>query len=142
MRKNDFILGFILITICGVFYFMISQLPEEGIIYPIFVTTILLGLTILHLLITYFKTEDVESEEFKNIEKKQLLFVVGASGIYLFLINILGYLVSTVIFIATTLFGLKVDKKTSAFVSFGFAAFVYILFKTLLNVPLPKGLII
>ncbi|HLS52821.1 MAG TPA: hypothetical protein VK031_02540, partial [Tissierellaceae bacterium] len=77
MRKNDFILGFILITICGVFYFMISQLPEEGIIYPIFVTTILLGLTILHLLITYFKTEDVESEEFKNIEKKQLLFVVG-----------------------------------------------------------------
>lgn len=142
MKKIDLLLGLILVAICGMFYFMISKLPSKATLYPIFVTSLLLFLTIIHLIITYNKKDDKESTAFKDIELKQLLFVLGASGLYVAMINIIGYITSTVIYILATLLGLKVSKKSSIIISVGFAAFIYVLFKVLLRVPLPKGFII
>lgn len=142
MKKLDLILGLILIAICGVFYFMISKLPSSATLYPIFVTTLLLVLTLIHIFITSFKKEDEECTAFKDLELKQLLFVLGTSGLYIVLINIAGYITSTFIYVLTVLFGLKVSKKSSILISIGFSAFIYVLFKTLLRVPLPRGFII
>lgn len=142
MRKVDLLLGFILLAICGVFYFMISRLPEKAILYPIFVTSLLLFLTIIHLLITYFKKSDEESTAFKDLEIKQLFFVLGLSGLYVAMINIVGYITSTLLYVLATLFGLKVKKSVSVAISIGFAIFIYVLFKILLRVPLPKGFLI
>ncbi|NLV89355.1 MAG: tripartite tricarboxylate transporter TctB family protein [Tissierellia bacterium] len=142
MKKVDMLLGFILLAICGFFYFMISRLPEKAILYPIFVTTVLLILTLIHLITTYLKKEDEESNAFKGLEIKQLLFVIATSGLYVVLINIAGYVTSTVLYVLSTLFGLKVSKKASALISIGFSICIYVLFKILLKVPLPKGFII
>lgn len=142
MRKVDLILGFVLIAICGVFYFMISHLPSKATLYPIFVTTLLLVLTLIHIVITYFKKDDSESNVFKGLELKQLLFVLGASGLYVAIINIIGYLISTIIYIIAVYFGLNVKKKNSVLISVGFSIVVYVLFKVILKVPLPRGFII
>lgn len=142
MRKLDLILGFILVAICGVFYFMISRLPSKATLYPLFVTTILLILTLIHIAITYFKKADSEANVFKDLELKQLLFVLGASGLYVGLINIIGYVISTIIYIVAVLFGLNVKKSNSVFISVGFSIIVYVVFKILLKVPLPRGFII
>lgn len=142
MRKMDLILGVIMIAISGTFYFMISKLPKNATLYPIFVTTLLLFLTLIHLFLTYRKKDDNESNVFKDLELKQLLFVLGTSGLYVFMINIAGYITSTFIYVLGVLFGLKVNKKVSLLVSIGFSAFIYILFKILLRVPLPRGFII
>lgn len=142
MRKLDLILGFILVAICGVFYFMISRLPSKATLYPLFVTTILLLLTLIHIAITYFKKTDSEANVFKDLELKQLLFVLGASGLYVGLINIIGYVISTIIYIVAVLFGLNVKKSNSVFISVGFSIIVYVVFKILLKVPLPRGFII
>lgn len=142
MKRLDLLLGLILVAICGVFYFMISRLPSKATLYPIFVTTLLLFLTIIHLIITYNKKDNAESTVFKDIELKQLLFVLGASGLYVAMINIIGYITSTIIYILALLLGLKVRKETSVVISIVFAGLIYILFKVLLRVPLPRGFII
>lgn len=142
MRKLNLILSIVLIAISGLVYLMISQLPREASLYPIFVTTLFLLLSIILLFKTYFKKEDEETTVFKSIELKQIVFVLIASGLYIALINIIGYVVSTALYVLSILIGLKLDKKKSIFISFGFCIFVYVLFKVLLKVPLPRGIII
>lgn len=142
MKKQDTILGVILLAICGFFYFMISRLPEKATLYPIFVTTVLLVLTIIHLAITLTKKTDEESKAFKGLEIKQLSFVLATCGLYVVLINVIGYVTSTVLYVLASLIGLKVSKKASALISVGFAICVYVLFKVFLHVPLPKGFLI
>lgn len=142
MRKLDLLLGGILIGIALGFYFLISKLPANATLYPIFVTTLLLLLSLIHVFLTYRKKDDEESKIFKDLELGQLLFVIGSSGLYIFMTSILGYISSTFIYVIGVLFGLKVDKKASLLISIGFSAFIYILFKVLLRVPLPKGFMI
>lgn len=142
MRKLDLILGYILLAICFAFYFMISKLPDKATLYPLFVTSILLFLTLIHLIVTYRNKSREESNAFKGLYLKQLFFVLGISGLYIAMINILGYVVSTVLYILISLIVLKTEKVKSIMLSAGTAAFIFILFKILLRVPLPKGFLI
>lgn len=142
MKKVDLILGYLLVAISGFFFFMISKLPEKAILYPIFVTSILLFLSIIHLIITYSKKSDEEATEFKNLEIKQLLFITVLSGLYVALIKVTGYVTSTLLYVLISLLGLKINKKSAIIISIGFVILIYILFKIVLRVPLPKGFII
>ena len=78
----------------------------------------------------------------KSGKWKQLGFVLITSGIYVVLINILGYISSTFIYVLVVLIGLKTSRKLSVLVSIGFVVVMYFLFKEALNVPLPKGFLI
>lgn len=142
MKKMDLILGYILVAVSIVFFYMTSQLPSDARIYPMFVIGLLLLLSIIHLIITYRKKDDEKSTMFDGLVLNQLLFVVGVSGLYVVAISIVGYITSTIAYVTSILFGLKVNKKTSLLISLGTALFIYITFKVLLRVPLPKGLII
>lgn len=142
MKKMDLILGYILVAVSILFFYMTSQLPSDARIYPMFVIGLLLLLSIIHLIITYRKKDDEKSTMFDGLVLNQLLFVVGVSGLYVAAISIVGYITSTIAYVTSILFGLKVNKKTSLLISFGTALFIYITFKVLLRVPLPKGFII
>lgn len=142
MRKINLILSIVMLIVSGFFYIMITQLPSEASLYPIFVTTILLVLSLILLIKTYYQKEDEETTTFKNIKVKQLLFILIINGIYIFLINVIGYVISTVLYVLAALIGLKVDRKKSVLISCGVCLFVYVLFKVLLKVPLPEGFII
>lgn len=142
MKKKNLVLSLILIGICIIFYLMTFQLPSNTRLYPLFTATLLLILSLILLITDYFKrtVEDVGNTEEINI--KQLLFVIGSSGLYVVLISIIGYVTSTLAYLLVVLFGLDVDKGKGSIVGIGFTAFIYILFKVVLNVPLPTGLII
>lgn len=142
MKKMDFILGYILLAVVAFFYVLIFQLPPAAKIYPIFVNSLLLFLTLIHMLVTLRSTDSGEATGFENLEIRQLLLVLLASGLYVGLIKIIGYLVSTFIYVLSLLMGLKVNKKVSFLVSLGFSLIVYVLFKRFLRVPLPKGFLI
>lgn len=142
MRKVNLILSATLIVASGLIYYMISQLPREAVLYPIFVTTLFLILSMVLLYKSYFDKEKEEESSFKNLEFKQLLFVLISSGLYIVLINIMGYIFATFVYVLITLFGLKIKKINSLIISIGFCLFVYVVFKVFLNVPLPKGIII
>jgi len=142
MRRLDLILSLVLLGVVGVFYFLTFQLPENAMIYPLFVISLLLILTLIQLFGAYFRKTDEEANMFKNIKWKQFFFVLVTCGIYVVLINILGYITSTFIYVLATLYGLKTGKKLSILVSVGFVIIMYFLFNEALNVPLPKGFLI
>jgi hypothetical protein len=142
MRRLELILGIVMIAVAGFFYYLTVQLPEKAMIYPLFVISLLLVLSLIQLLIAYFKKSAEESTAFKDIKWKQLIFVLLTSGVYVVLINIAGYITSTFIYVLTILLGLNTGRKISIAVSVGFVIALYLLFKMGLNVPLPKGILI
>lgn len=142
MRRLDLILSLVLLAVVGVFYYLTFQLQHNAMIYPLFVITLLFILTLIQLFTAYFRKTDEESKAFKDIKWKQLGFVLITSGIYVVLINILGYISSTFIYVLVVLIGLKTSRKLSVLVSIGFVVVMYFLFKEALNVPLPKGFLI
>lgn len=142
MKKLDLTLGYILLAICGFFLIMTIQLPPDARIYPMFIIFLLAGLTILHLFLTYRKNSQEESKVFDNIVYPQLIFVTVASAIYVAIMGIVGYIVSTVIYVAAILIGLKENRVASIIISVVFTLIVYGLFRKILNVPLPKGFLI
>lgn len=142
MRKANLMLSGALIVFSGFVYYMISKLPKEAALYPLFVTSLFFILSIMLLYKSYVDKDNKEESSFKNLEFKQLLFVLISSGLYVALINVLGYILATFAYVLVTLFGLRIKKINSLLISLGFCLFVYVVFKIFLNVPLPKGIII
>lgn len=142
-KKKNLVLGLLLILICLIFYLMIFQLRSDVRLYPLFTTTILLAFSIGLLVQNHFsKVEEEEEEDKEEVDIKQLLFVIVTSGVYVALMNIVGYVVSTLVYLLVMLFGLKLEKKKAILIGVGFTIFIYVLFKVALKVPLPKGFII
>lgn len=142
MRRLELVLGIVMIGVAGFFYYLTFQLPEKAMIYPLFVITLLLVLSLIQLITAYFRKSAEESTAFKDIKWKQLIFVLITSGVYVVLINIVGYITSTFMYVLTILLGLNTGKRLSIAVSVGFVIALYLLFRMALNVPLPKGFLI
>lgn len=142
MKKADIKLGFVILGISIVYYFMTSQIPEKAAFYPKFVAILLALLSIVFLIKTAMTNYKSSNESmFKGMQVKQYFFVIAVAFVYVSLINILGYFTSTFIFVTICLLGLKAKKLYAFLTAAGFCAFIFIAFKILLRVPLPKGFI-
>ncbi|SHJ53168.1 tripartite tricarboxylate transporter TctB family protein [Paramaledivibacter caminithermalis] len=142
MKKADIKLGFTTMGIAITYYLLTSQIPEKAAFYPKFVAILLSILSLIFLVKTAMtKYEDNGRNLFEDMKVKQYFFVISVSFVYVSLINILGYFVSTFIFIIICLLGLKTKKLYAFLTTIGFCIFVFIIFKILLRVPLPKGFI-
>lgn len=71
------------------------------------------------------------------------MFSLGASIVYVFSVNIIGFLLSTPIYLVSLMLLLGVEnKKHIAIATIVSVALIYIGFKVLLNVPVPQGIIL
>lgn len=120
--------------------------PLEPKIFPIMlgIALTILGLALLiEELIKNSKNKDTNKETIKlnfgNNGKKIAITVVNAI-IYALLFNILGYILSTIIFLEVELliFGGLKSWKISTIVSVLFSVIAFLIFNTLLGVYLPK----
>ena len=120
--------------------------PMEPKIFPIMLGIVLtiLGLALLiEELIKNSKNKDANKETIKlsfgNNGKKIAITVINAI-IYALLFNILGYILSTIIFLEIELliFGGLKSWKISTIVSVIFSIIAFLIFNTLLGLYLPK----
>ena len=120
--------------------------PMEPKIFPIMLGIVLtiLGLALLiEELIKNSKNKDANKETIKlsfgNNGKKIAITVINAI-IYALLFNILGYILSTIIFLEVELliFGGLKSWKVSTIVSVLFSVIAFLIFNTLLGLYLPK----
>ena len=120
--------------------------PMEPKIFPIMLGIVLtiLGLALLiEELIKNSKNKDANKETIKlsfgNNGKKIAITVINAI-IYALLFNILGYILSTIIFLEIELliFGGLKSWKVSTIVSVIFSIIAFLIFNTLLGLYLPK----
>lgn len=145
MKKYDKILTIALLLL-EVFYFvLIKQLPEKAARYPYFVLGLLFFLTMILAINAFFikaKTEEEDSEKFKDVKIGQFLFIIFASVAYIIFIEIIGFFTTTFIYLLVVMLGLKNSIKWSIITSILFPIFIYFVFVTFLRVPVPKGILI
>lgn len=144
MRKYDRFLTIGLFVLEAFYFFLIKQLPPKAARYPEFVLSLMLFLTILLAINTFIiKPKNVEEEDkFKGNLFKQFFFVIAISVVYVILIDIVGFFVSTAIYLFVTMVALKSNVKWSIVVSILFPIFLYLVFVSFLKVPVPRGFLI
>lgn len=143
MKKPNYISGLIVIIIAGFFYSLTFDFPklDNQIIGAEFmprVYCILLLILGCLLLIQGFRNKKEENDEENTL--KYSLGSMLAVLIYLIIIPIIGFYISTILLVFSLLVFSKVRNKIILIViPIGTSLFIFIFFQMLLNVSIPLG---
>ena len=147
MRKYDKFLTIGLFILEAFYFILIKQLPAKAARYPYFVLGLMVFLTLLLAINTFIIKpknieEDKEEDKFKGNLYGQFFFVIVLSAVYVVLIDIIGFFVTTAIYLFVTMVILKSNIKWSIVVSIVFSIFLYLVFVSFLKVPVPRGFLL
>ena len=147
MRKYDKFLTIGLFILEAFYFLLIKQLPPKAARYPYFVLGLMVFLTLLLAINTFIikpknAEEDKEEDQFKGNLYGQFFLIMALSAIYVILIDIIGFFVTTAIYLFVTMVTLKSSIKWSIVVSILFPVFLYLIFVSFLKVPVPKGVLL
>lgn len=141
-NKNKEIISIIVIYI--VMFLFLTQsfgFKKDAGLFPRILS---IGILILNTiqLIKVMTGKILERKRRDEIEPKKLLIILSASIVYILALQILGFLISSLIYLAVSMYFLRVkNKKLLLLVSIATVVIIYISFGTLLNVPIPKGIL-
>lgn len=148
MRKltNDMYIAFILIIISGVVLWETSGLNKMSAVFPRTIGYILLVLSIIYMITSIMKP--TYEKAFEGIDRKKVAVMSLGILLYAVLIWIFGFLIASLCYIFSFVWylqgDLSVPKKRlmrAVVASIGVTIVFFIIFKFLLNVPLPLGLL-
>ena len=147
MRKYDKFLTIGLFILEAFYFVLIKQLPPKAARYPYFVLGLMVFLTLLLAINTFIikpknAEEDKEEDQFKGNLYGQFFLIMALSAIYVILIDIIGFFVTTAIYLFVTMVVLKSNIKWSIVVSIVFPIFLYLVFVSFLKVPVPRGFLL
>ena len=147
MRKYDKFLTIGLFILEAFYFFLIKQLPEKAARYPLFVLGLMVFLTLLLAINTSIikpknAEEDKGEDQFKGNLYGQCFLIMALSAVYVILIDIIGFFVTTAIYLFVTMVALKSSIKWSIVVSILFPIFLYLIFVSFLKVPVPRGFLL
>ena len=147
MRKYDKFLTIGLFILEAFYFLLIKQLPPKAARYPYFVLGLMVFLTLLLAINTFLikpknSEEDKEEDQFKGNLYGQFFLIMALSAVYVILIDIIGFFVTTAIYLFVTMVTLKSSIKWSIVVSILFPIFLYLIFVSFLKVPVPRGFLL
>jgi len=165
MRWSNIIIGIILLISSAFYYLSTMEFPPPSktenlgpAFFPTLLAAVLAFLALLLILNTFLArgasgkkgdgaviqgAERLEEDSFsaEDISYKFLFGTIGLSFLYVALISILGFLISTVLFLVTLIRLLEYkDWKNNVAASVGLTATLYLLFAVALGVTLPAGI--
>ncbi|ADO76189.1 tripartite tricarboxylate transporter TctB family protein [Halanaerobium praevalens] len=161
MWKRDRIVAIFMLVLSGLAYYGSRSFSEMAQIFPTYIIYVLAILSLLLLLKTFNKDnykhieqevdqktgevkEVIEKAEVVTIDqegKKRVLITVLATIAYIYLMNYLGFFVTTYCFMFVLFTLLKVNNlMVKIFVPLFTSAFVFLIFRVFLTVPTPKGI--
>jgi hypothetical protein len=145
MRNADRIISIVLLGICAFFFVEARSFTRFGRFFPLTIIIILAALSFLLLVLSFIKPK--RSVIFGRLHRKHIAIAVSILliGTWGFLINILGFVVTSVILF--TVINVLLDEKHRSLGSIlkktGIIAVVvgafYLFFAQLLLVPFPRG---
>lgn len=142
--NSDRLAAIVLLVICGVLWYEVLPYSMLASFFPKIVLGVLALLSLILLVRSSIKGE--KTWLFQDIDKKYIIFAVVILALWIGMIPLLGFLISSIIFF-TMLVWLMGKRKTS--ISSILVAFVvvccivsvfYYIFKEVLLVPLPGGI--
>ena len=146
MKKSDIGVVVFIYAIVLLFYAMTLDLPPEVQIYP---TCLIAGLALLNTLYLVLALKKSRKagfindlpEVFEGFVKSQFFMVLTGCILYLVLMYVLGFYLSSVIFLVTVLYLLKVSVRSILMTVVVLGVIIYLVFSRFLHVPLPVGIV-
>ena len=143
MKKSlpDVIISIVVLIFLGTLFAQVPAIPEISKGYPLGLLVIATAMTLYLLIRNLLKLKNDEVVESKALEQAKTIFPYCLMIIaYIWLLNKLGYIISTVIFMIASLVFLKLKNKVLMIVlSVVITLVLYYLFTNVLVVELPKG---
>lgn len=147
MKQSDF--GVVAVVYVIIFFFlsMTLQLPQEAQTYPLVLLSALFFLNTLYIGLAYLKyrAEGQIHRDlgriFKDFLPVQFLFVALGAGLYVALIELVGYFVASAIYLVASLVFFKVKASFIVICIALLMVTIYLVFAMFLNVPLPVGML-
>jgi putative tricarboxylic transport membrane protein len=150
MKKADLITGIVLLILSGYVIQEAWRMPQSGTFGPgagflPFWVGIIIAILAVILLGTVWHRQETEKDIRSPFPAKRALIaitgVLGGLAVYILLIEVLGYLVDTFLFV-TFLMGIVEREKwpRTLMVSVATTAGLYLIFQTLLGITLPSNM--
>lgn len=143
MKKSlpDVIISIVVLIFLGTLFAQVPAIPEISKGYPLGLLVIATAMTLYLLIRNLLKLKNDEVVESKALEQAKTIVPYCLMIIaYIWLLNKLGYIISTVIFMIASLIFLKLKNKVLMIVlSVVVTLVLYYIFTNFLVVVLPKG---
>jgi putative tricarboxylic transport membrane protein len=150
MKKAEMVTGVVLLVLSGFAIWEASQMPPSATFGPgsgflPFWLGVLLAVLAMILFVSAWRRQATEKDSEPIFPGKQALFaitsvLVGLAG-YILLIEVLGYLVDTFLFIVFLMKAVEREKwQLTLMVAVGTTAVLFITFQFLLRITLPSNI--
>ena len=149
MTRKNIVSGLVFVILFISVLVLSRSLPEQTKYYPTLIGYIGLFLSVLLTVTNVVKlTKDKsDKEKLVNIKVEQLVRIMIMTGlliVYILVINKIGYIVTTIVFMfgITYILGNLKKPVKSLIISCVFSITLYVLFEIIMNVSLPSGILI
>ena len=148
MKRADIVAGFLGLGLCFFVLYLTAGFPEDQVVRvgPAFFPRLLavgLGLFSLVLLVSALFQKAAEGEAgftLKDPGIQRGIISVAATVLYCFVLDYLGFIACTIVYLLFLMFLLKERKYLQmAVTSISVSVVVFFIFKVLLNITLPMG---
>lgn len=147
MKQSD--IGVVAVVYAITFFFlsMTLELPEEAQTYPLVLLSALFFLNTLYIVMAFlkYKAEGVMHKDmpklFGGFLPMQFFFVAVGSGLYIALMQTVGYFAASIIYLVASLLYFKVKTSYIVICVAALMVTIYFVFSMFLNVPLPVGML-
>lgn len=144
MKKTDIFVVGLMYAICLFFAVMTIKLPPNAQVYPFAIIVLLFLLNSLYVVQMFIAAKKVGVvkglEEFKGFLPKQFFPIFAMTVAYIVLMSIIGFYISSVIYMVAVLLFLKVKNWQIALATVVIMLLVYGAFTAFLGVRLPSGI--
>ena len=151
MTKNNKIAGVILLAFFGIALYMASSFPTQSAYFPKVICILGILLSVILIVLAFVQEKNGKGGEAKPLSpkaKKMIAIMTALIIAYAIGITTLGFAVSTFLYIVVTgliLYPEKITKKPVIIVvaaALILSVAITVIFKNVLYVPLPSGLLI
>lgn len=149
MGKKDSAAGVILFLLFGWSFMQATSFPERSAAFPKVISIAGMLLSVILIVRSFVgKNKNADKEMFNSKQKKMILLMTGLIILYAVLINFVGFVIATIVFILVSGFLLYPEKITAdnkkpvimiVACAFILTLLIWYVFKNLLYVPLPAG---
>jgi len=149
-KKAEIIWAIVFIAFAGVFYYMSMNLRPSsgpdvgGAFYPrlLVYITLILSFKLLYNALRKGNEDSVKIFDFKSRDFWNVILVIIISFVYLYLLNIIGFLLLTPVYLFLLLTIIEAKKITyRVLISIVTTGVIMFVFQNFLNVPFPNGIL-
>lgn len=147
-KKADIVISIALFIFCGLYFYLSLSFTPQARFLPQYVIALLFLLTIgLFISALPKKTkndaqDNVEKKKEEPIIFKRVMGVLIISLLYVFLLDKIGFYITTAFYLTIVMYFLGIKNyKLILFITVFFTSIIFIIFKFLLEVSTPKGIL-